>query len=157
MRRFVLLLVCIVFSITAKAQFAEFVPVVPDGSGNSYFFSPPQRNSGSNFNSHIQFNTFVPVIPQSETVVIGETYKAIILYNSSTGHENTYELPVIVNNGYVQKICFNNGGSLHVGQNNSGYTYYGGKLEYVKEIDALATVVKIVYSNGSWQEFTIVL
>ena len=63
----------------------------------------------------------------------------------------------MVNKGSVDKIIFNDkGGCVHVGINNSGYKYYGGKLEYDKDIDAYTTEVTIVYSN-SWQKYTVVI
>ena len=43
---------------------------------------------------------------------------------------------------------------MHIGINNSGYQYYGGDLEYVKEVEAYVTEVTIVYSDF-WQKFTI--
>jgi hypothetical protein len=68
-----------------------------------------------------------------------------VFYKSSTGHEETYTLPVVVNNGSVEKIIFNeNGGCVHVGINHSGYKYYGGDLEYVRDVDAYFTEVTIV-------------
>lgn len=78
------------------------------------------------------------------------------LNESPTGHKNTYRLPVVVKNGSVSKICFSNGGSVYSGVNYSGYRYYGGELEYVKEINAYTTEVAIVYPHP-WQKFTIIL
>ena len=146
MKRTILFLFFAVVSMIANAQ-------------HSSRFTPIQSESNWMGSSGIRFNEFTPVVPNgpSETVIRGTTYDAVIIYESSTGHENTYELPVVVNNGTVLKICFNNGGSVHAGNNNSGYTYYGGKLEYVKDIKAYATVVTVIYSNSSWQKFTIVI
>ena len=151
MRRTIIFFVFIAVSLVANAQLRlnEFHPVIPNNSYSTY--QAGQRRSSS----QLRLNEYTPVVPES--VVVGKTYNAIIFYESSAGTENTYELPVVVNNGSVQKICFNNGGSLHVGHNNTGYEYYGGKLEYVKDIDAYVTAVTVVYSSSSWQRFTIVI
>ena len=144
MRRTFVSFVFAVVSMIANAQYSSsFTPIQSEGS----------YSSGNHLNSYI------PVYPEesSETIIRGTTYNAVILYESSTGHENTYELPVIVNNGVVKKICFNNGGSVHAGTNYSGYKYYGGSLEYDKSIKAYVTVVTVVYANSSWQKFTIVI
>ena len=143
MRRFVLLLIICVVSMVAKAQFTTYKPLIPNNS-RSAPVAPPSIGP---------FSVYTP----SETIVRGTTYYATVGYESSTGHENTYTLPVVVNNGSVDKIIFNdNGGCVHVGINNSGYKYYGGKLEYIDEIKAYATEVTIVYSD-SWQKFTIII
>ena len=142
MRRTLLFLVFIVVSVVANAQFSVFQPA-PEPSRSTPII--PKYNS--------PFTTFTP----SETIVRGTTYNAVVFYESSTGFENTYNLPVVVNNGSVDKIIFDdNGGCVHVGINNSGYKYYGGKLEYDKDIDAYTTEVTIVYSN-SWQKYTVVI
>ena len=142
MRRTLLFLSFIVVSMLAKAQFTTYKPYIPDNSRSTPIVP---RNNGP-------FSTYTP----SETVVTGKTYYATVLYESSTGHENTYTLPVVVNNGSVVKIIFNNnGGCVHVGINHSGYKYYGGDLEYIKELDAYATEVTIVYSSTNWQKYTI--
>lgn len=168
MRRKILFLVFIVVSMIANAQFTVFKPVVPDNS----------RSSSSVPRSSSPFTVYKPVVPDNsrstpivpksygpfstytpaETVVTGKTYNATVLYESSTGHENTYELPVVVNNGSVVKIIFNkNGGCVHTGINNSGYKYYGGDLEYIKEYDVYATEVTIVYSRERWQKYTVII
>lgn len=144
MRRTILFLAFVVISMVAKAQFLIYEPVIPNKSRSTPIV--PQTPNYDN-----PFITYTP----SETVVTGKTYNAVVFYESSTGHQATYTLPVVVNNGSVNKIIFNNnGGCVHVGINNSGYKYYGGKLEYAKEVDAYYTEVTIVYSN-SWQNFSI--
>jgi hypothetical protein len=148
MRRTILFYVFIAVSMIAKAQsripYTTYEPVLPD-----YSRSTPILPRVPNYD--IPYTTYTP----TETVVTGTTYKATVLYESSTGYENTYKLPVVVNKGSVDKIIFNDkGGCVHVGINNSGYKYYGGKLKYIKEYDVYATEVTIVYSN-SWQRYTI--
>ena len=142
MRRIFLFSVFIIISIIAKAQFSVYEPADPN-----YSRSTPiePRNNGP-------FSVYTP----DETVVNGTVYNATVIYESSSGHHNTYILPVIVNNGSVNQICFPKGGSVHIGINHSGYKYYGGKLEYKKGIDSYVTTVKVVYSNF-WQQFTILI
>lgn len=137
---FVMVLACAV----ANAQFSVYTPTNPDYSRSTPIAPPPSTGP---------FTVYTP----SETQVVGRTYNATVYYESSTGHENTYKLPVVVRNGSVDKICFRDGGSVHVGINNSGYKYYGGELEYVKEYDVFATEVKIVYSGGSWAKYTVII
>lgn len=168
MRRSVLFSILIVACMVAKAQFGVFQPVIPDyprstqRSTSSYgpfgVYQPVipdySRSTPIVPRNYGPFNTYTP----SETVVRGTTYKATVLYESSTGHEEEYTLPVVVNNGSVDKIIFNdNGGCVHVGVNNSGYKYYGGKLEYIKEYDLHATQVTIVYPSDFWQKFTVII
>ena len=141
MRRIFIILSFIVVSMVAKAQFTIYKPLAPDNSRSTPIVP---RNIGP----------FTPYTP-SETIVRGTTYNATVFYKSSTGHEETYTLPVVVNNGSVEKIIFNeNGGCVHVGINHSGYKYYGGDLEYVRDVDAYFTEVTIVYSDF-WQKFSI--
>ena len=144
MRRTFIFLVFIVVSMVAKAQFTYFKPVFPNNSRSTPIV--PRKPSYNN-----PFSSYTP----TETIVKGKTYNAVVFYKSSTGHEATYNLPVVVNNGSVVKIIFNNnGGCVHIGINNSGYKYYGGDLEYIKEVNAYATEVTIVYPN-SWQKYSI--
>lgn len=141
MKKVFLFFVFVFVSMYANAQFTTYKPYIPNNSRSTPIV-PKQYGP---------FSTYTP----SETVVTGTTYNATVFYKSSTGHENTYKLPVVVNNGSVDKIIFNNnGGCVHIGVNNSGYKYYGGDLEYVKDVDAYVTEVTIVYSD-SWQKFTI--
>ncbi len=160
-------LVFILVSMIAKAQFYVYKPY---GLGNSGSTSSAPSSIGpfSVYKPYVPDNSrSTPIAPRrkgpfytytpEETVVTGKTYNATVLYTSSTGHENTYELPVVVNKGSVNKIIFNDkGGCVHVGINHSGYKYYGGELEYIKEYDIYATKVTIVYSD-SWQEFIVLI
>ena len=141
MRRSFIIIVFIVVSMVAKAQqliTTPYRPVYTDGRPSLRVQMELDFLSGSLY----------------ETA--GKTYNAVVFYESSTGHKNTYRLPVVVKNGSVSKIRFRNGGSVHSGVNYSGYRYYGGDLEYVKEIDAYTTEVTIVYPH-SWQKYTIIL
>ncbi len=165
MKRTLIFLFLIAASVVAKAQFTVYK-------------SPEQSNSYSNPSTIGPFSVYQPAIPDfshstpivprnygpystytpAETVVTGTTFNATVFYKSSTGHENTYKLPVVVNKGAVQKIIFNdNGGCVHVGVNHSGYKYYGGDLEYIKDYNVYATEVTIVYSSNNWQKYTVVI
>jgi len=149
MRRTLLFFVFVAFCMVAKAQFTVYKPVIPDNSRSRSTPIVPQLPNYSN-----PFTTYTP----AETVVTGKKFNAVVFYESSTGHEATYRLPVIVNNGSVNKIIFNdNGGCVHIGINNSGYKYYGGKLEYIEEYDIFTTEVTIVYSSDSWQKYIVVI
>ena len=141
MKRTVLFFVFAVVSIIANAQFTEYVPFTPNNT-----YSQPSS-------SDLPFAEYIPF----EGIRSGKTYNAVVFYESSAGTENTYTLPVIVNKGYVNEICFDNGGSVHTGSNSYGYKYYGGKLEYVGDINAYAAVVTIVYSRTSWYRYTVVI
>ena len=126
-----------------------YQPVEPDYSRSTPIVRPKyNRSTGGLIGS-----VYVPV----ETQVSGKTFNATVLYESSTGHKATYKLPVVVHNGSVDKIIFNNnGGCVHIGINHSGYKYYGGKLKYLSDVNAYVTEVTIVNSN-SWQKYTVVI
>ncbi len=151
MRRTLLFLVFVVVSMIAKAQFVTYEPVYSDRSYSTP--SIPNYSTPITPRSKAPFVTYTP----AETVITGRTYNAVVLYESASGHEANYNLSVVVDNGYVKKINLNNnGGCVHTGINNSGYKYYGGKLEYIKDLDAYATEVTVVYSDF-WQKFTVLI
>lgn len=66
MRKSFILLVFIVVSMVAKAQFTTYKPVIPDNSYSTPIV--PKLPTPSN-----PFSTYVP----SETVVTGKTYNAV--------------------------------------------------------------------------------
>jgi hypothetical protein len=74
-------------------------------------------------------------------------------YNNSTFTRATYSLDVKVEYNSVTAIDFGNGGSVHSGYNNSGYTYYGGSLymekNYQGQIVAATTKVTVSDSDGT--------
>lgn len=88
-------------------------------------------------------------------------YEAIAYYSSSTGQKSTYQLTVTVISDAVTAIHFKNGGSVHSGFNNEGYTYSGGLLSFSKgyngKITGASTIVKITYTNGTTQYFQLEL
>ncbi len=74
-------------------------------------------------------------------------------YNPSTYQRSNYTLSVKVEYDSVTAIDFGNGGSVHSGYNNSGYSYYGGTLtmkrDYQGNIVAATTRVSVTDSNGT--------
>ena len=183
MRRPFIFLVFILVSMVAKAQLigSVYQPVEPDYSPSTP--TVPQTFSFGPYSGDLIGSVYqpiepdnsrsTPIVPQKndpstggligsvyipvETQVSGKTFNALVLYESSTGHEATYKLPVVVNKGSVDKIIFNNnGGCVHVGINHSGYKYYGGKLKYLIDVNAYVAEVTIVYPN-SWQKYTVVI
>lgn len=88
-------------------------------------------------------------------------YEATVYYQASTGHTAKYRLVVSVSSDCVTSINFGNGGSVHAGYNSEGYVYSGGALSFSKDyagnLTSASTVVRVVYPNGSYQQFTIQL
>ena len=88
-------------------------------------------------------------------------YNATVYYKSSTGQKSTYTLNVQVSNDAVIAINFGNGGSVHTGYNNEGYSYSGGSLSFSQDyngnITGASTTVQIRYSNGTVELFQIEL
>jgi len=81
-------------------------------------------------------------------------YEATVsYYNPSTYQRSNYSLSVNVEYDRVTVIDFGNGGSIHSGFNNSGYSYYGGNLtmkkDYKGNIESATTRVSVTDSNGT--------
>ena len=81
-------------------------------------------------------------------------YTAKVSYtNYKTSYKARYTLDVAVKNDRVTVISFPDGGSLHTGYNNSGYTYGGGTLfferNYSGDIIAASTTVDIYNLDGA--------
>jgi hypothetical protein len=88
------------------------------------------------FNSLQGFsNNDVPAIETTKAANIQDGwYKATVsYYNSSTYQRSNYTLDVKVQYNRVVAIDFGNGGSVHSGYNNSGYTYSGGILSFQRD------------------------
>ena len=77
----------------------------------------------------------------------------VAYYNPSTYQRSNYTLSVKVEYDRVTVIDFGNGGSVHSGYNNSGYTYSGGSLtlkkDYQGNIVAATTRVSVSDSDGT--------
>ena len=86
-------------------------------------------------------------------------YVAKIYYTSNTGQRSEYVLNVGVEDLNVTIIDFGNGGYVHRGRNNEGYTYRGGALHLLRnsygQVYAAETDVYIDKPNGGWQKFHI--
>jgi len=82
-------------------------------------------------------------------------------YNYNTGTRSTYSLDVKVEYDRVVKIDFGNGGSVHSGYNDSGYTYSGGylseKTDYYNNVVGYTTKVTIYESNSNTVTFDITI
>lgn len=81
-------------------------------------------------------------------------YEASVGYfNTKTSQRSNYQLDVKVESNRVTVINFGNGGSVHSGFNNSGYTYFGGTLNFQKDfngqITSATTQVSIVDTDGT--------
>ena len=77
-------------------------------------------------------------------------YHANVRYtNFSTSHIANYTLVVTVEYNSVTAIYFEDGGYVHTGLNNEGYTWSGGSLI------GNSTTVTLYYQNGSTAQFNI--
>ncbi len=86
-------------------------------------------------------------------------YKVSVECQSHTGHKATYTLYVKVQQDNVTYIYFDNGGYIHSGYNNSGYTWRGGGIQWNVDwsgniINGKA-VIHVNYDYGGYQLFTI--
>ncbi len=143
-KRIVLSIVVTLLTISASAQYVEYQP----------FPGVPQNYSIP----FVEYKPYSPTpAPQRQAPI--QVYKAIVEYNSSTGHTAEYVLNVGVRGSRVEAIYFDNGGSVHTGTNNSGYYFKGGELEkttYEGET-YYVTKVTISYNNGSWHSYIIII
>ena len=81
-------------------------------------------------------------------------YEATVKYtNYKTYYSATYSLNVKVEYNSVKAIDFGNGGSIHSGYNNEGYTYSGGYLSFRRNYDgdiiSASTTVTTYDSDGT--------
>lgn len=81
-------------------------------------------------------------------------YDAVVSYsNPKTYQRSNYSLNVKVQYNRVTVIDFGNGGSVHSGYNNSGYTYYGGSLSFQRDfngqITSATTQVSVSDTDGT--------
>jgi hypothetical protein len=78
---------------------------------------------------------------------------AVSYYNPSTYQRSNHILSLKVEYDSVTVIDFGNGGSVHSGFNNSGYTYSGGSLsmkrDYQGNLVGATTRVSVSDSNGT--------
>ncbi|MDX5479227.1 MAG: hypothetical protein LPJ98_12315 [Cyclobacteriaceae bacterium] len=92
-------------------------------------------------------------ISSSQNIENGWYEASVSYYNPSTFQRSRYNLNVKVEYNRVTVIDFGNGGSVHSGYNNSGYTYYGGSLSFQRnfngQIISATTRVSVTDSNGT--------
>ena len=95
----------------------------------------------------------------SQIILENGIYKLPVQYESNTGHNATYILNVKIQNDKITCIYFDNGGSVHDGYNNSGYTWDGGGIKWDTDwngnIQSGIAIIQVRYHDGGYQLFTI--
>jgi hypothetical protein len=99
-------------------------------------------------------------VKAAESGIKNGWYSATVKYvNYKTYTNATYTLDVHVQYDTVVEIDFGNGGSIHSGYNNSGYTYTGGNLSIERDFDqnvvAATARVTVYESNGNMKTYDI--
>ena len=158
MKKFVLLSI-IIFCV--DYVYAQYIPVPT-------IFSPPMGGYNSNIRPQqsrrgLQYTPIFSVTSRNirYQVLDNGVYELRVDYESSTSHSATYNLQVRIQNDTVTAIYFGNGGSVHSGQNDSGYDYRGGGIEF--NVDFLGEIkggyarIQVTYPDGDWQLFTVYL
>ncbi|MBO5919326.1 MAG: hypothetical protein J6Q34_02395 [Bacteroidales bacterium] len=96
-----------------------------------------------------------------EVILDDGVYTLPVEYQSNSTSYERYTLNVKIQNDQITHIYFDNGGYLHRGSNNSGYTWSGGgirwNVDYNGNIRSGIAKISIKYSGGRWQLFTIKL
>ena len=86
-------------------------------------------------------------------------YELTVEYQSNSTNYEIYTLEVRIKKDNITHIYFGNGGYVHNGWNNSGYTWSGGgikwNVDYYGNIISGKAVIQLNYGNGRWQLFTI--
>lgn len=94
-----------------------------------------------------------------EVILDDGIYEVQVEYQSHTQHRAVYKLMVKIQNDNITQIYFGDGGSVHTGYNNSGYTWRGGGIQWTRNWDGTIiggkAVIQITYTNSGWQLFTI--
>ena len=118
---------------------------------NAQYYTPP-------------FVTYTPVFDVTqrnlnEVILDDGVYELTVHCESHTGLNKNYLLDVRIKNDQVTQIYFSNGGSVHNGYNNSGYTWRGGGIEWRTDwygnVTGGKAIIQVDYGNGQWQLFTI--
>lgn len=95
----------------------------------------------------------------SQIILDDGFYDLTVECESNSSNTRRYILEVLIENDNIVRINFDNGGSLHKGLNNSGYTWRGGGIKW--EVDYRGNIVRgkavihVDYGGGRWQLFTI--
>ena len=117
-----------------------------------------------NAQTPIPFAVYTPVFEVTqrnlnEVILDNGVYEITVNCKSHTGIDKNYLLEVRIHNDRVTQIYFGNGGSVHSGPNNSGYTWRGGGIEWETDwygnILYGKAIMQIDFNNGKWQLFTI--
>lgn len=166
MRKLILALMLCISSHSAFGQINlpefHYTPVTPSYNNNqSYRSSYPSLDSYSN--PLLKDKIGLPEFNYSRTNTVLENgwYDAeVTYYNPRTETKSSYALDVKIHNDRVVAISFGNEGSIHTGDNNSGYSYSGGDLTFYqnksgKIVSADATVK--IYTNAGYTYFNIEL
>lgn len=86
-------------------------------------------------------------------------YNLVVEYKSNSTNYAQYKLEVRIQSDNVTHIYFDNGGYIHSGRNNSGYTWRGGgikwNVDYYGNVTGGSAVIQVTYQGGRWQLFTI--
>ena len=120
--------------------------------GNAQYYTPPYAVYTPSFN--------VTQRNLDEIVLDDGIYELTVNCKSHTGLDRDYTLEVRIQDDRVTQIYFGNGGSVHSGRNNSGYTWRGGGIRWNTDrygnIKSGEAIMQVHYGNGLWQLFTIV-
>lgn len=154
----VLFISCIALPTKAQIPFTYYEPVQPQT--NSTYREP---NITFRQETQIPFTYYKPAHPVTsrnleEIIIKDGLYEMNVNCRSSTGLDKNYILDVKITNDYVTYIYFGNGGSVHSGRNNSGYTWRGGGIRWTiedGEITGGTAIMEVDYGEGQWQLFTI--
>ena len=94
-----------------------------------------------------------------EVLLDDGVYELVVECKSSSKSYAQYRLNVRIQNDNITCIYFDNGGCLHNGRNNSGYTWRGGGIrwdvDYYGNITGGTAIIQVNYDGGRWQLFTI--
>lgn len=166
MRKLILALFLSACSFSAYSQLSlpefNYTPVNPSNNSNqSYSTSYPSLEIYSN--PLLKEQIALPEFNYSRTNTVLENgwYDAeVTYYNPRTETKSIYDLDVKIHNDRVVAISFGEEGSIHTGDNNSGYSYSGGDLTFYKnktgKIVSADTTVKI-YTKAGYNYFNVEL
>lgn len=95
----------------------------------------------------------------SDVILDNGVYELPVSYQSHTGQKSNYVLDVKIQNDNVVCIYFGNGGYVHSGYNNSGYSWRGGGIQWNVDwngnIISGHAIIQVTYDNGGYQLFTV--
>jgi hypothetical protein len=139
----------------AQLPFVSFKPVEVQS------YTPPVVNTQSN---NLPFVSYTPVFSVtqrnlSQVILDDGIYELVVEYSSNSTSNELYTLDVRIENDKITHIYFGNGGYVHNGRNNSGYSWSGGGIRWDVnnngKIRGGKAIIQLNYGNGRWQLFTI--